>query len=295
MGVVIIGIILILIGCVIIYYGNHIIQVKKIDNKKYESYAWELQAVRLEIENENEKLNALKENSEIIKDYNKSLELRNKEKEELLEEQYQQKANQIVERYQETVQIITAEKEKELSQLDKLKETRKAMMEAIVRDNQILEGDDSNCLKIDEATQSDIEELERIRVKLHNPRVLSMLIWSTFFQKQLKSLTATILGTSNTVTGIYKITNLKTGQSYIGQAVDVQKRWAEHAKCGLGIDTPAHNKLYDAMLKDKLWNFSWDLLEECAREDLNDKERYYIEAYDSVAFGYNSIAGIKKI
>lgn len=65
-----------------------------------------------------------------------------------------------------------------------------------------------------------------------------MLIWQTWFQKPLKALAANILGTS-TVTGIYKITNIITGECYIGQAADIAARWSEHAKCGLGIDTPA--------------------------------------------------------
>jgi len=30
--------------------------------------------------------------------------------------------------------------------------------------------------------------------------------------------------------GIYKITNLITGKSYIGQAIDINKRWQGHRK-----------------------------------------------------------------
>lgn len=65
-------------------------------------------------------------------------------------------------------------------------------------------------------------------------------------------------------------------------------RWKDHAKCGLGIDTPAANKLYKAMQEDGIWNFSWELLEECSENKLNEKERFYIELYDSYNFGYNS-------
>lgn len=49
------------------------------------------------------------------------------------------------------------------------------------------------------------------------------------------------------VCGIYKITNQKTNQCYIGQSVDISKRWKDHVKCGLGIDTPTNNKLYQSM------------------------------------------------
>jgi group I intron endonuclease len=107
----------------------------------------------------------------------------------------------------------------------------------------------------------------------------------------MTSLCNNILGKSIKV-GIYKITNQLNSMVYIGQAVDIATRWKNHAKCGLGIDTPANNKLYKAMIEDGIWNFSWELLEECPKEVLNEKEKYYIGLYDSYAFGYNSNAGI---
>jgi group I intron endonuclease len=61
----------------------------------------------------------------------------------------------------------------------------------------------------------------------------------------------------------------------------------------LGIDTPAGNKLYKAMMEDGLENFSFEVLEECNREELNEKERYYINLYQSDKFGYNSTSGNK--
>ena len=70
-------------------------------------------------------------------------------------------------------------------------------------------------------------------------------------------------------------------------------RFKSHAKCGLGIDAPANNKLYAAMQKDGLSNFTWELLEECKKEELNERERYYIEAYMSKDYGYNSNIGVR--
>ena len=109
----------------------------------------------------------------------------------------------------------------------------------------------------------------------------------------MTALCNNILGTA-IVSGVYKITNQETGECYIGQAVDVAKRWKDHAKCGLGIDTPVNNKLYKAIQEYGIWNFSWELLEKCDKELLNEKEKYYIELYDSKNYGYNSSIGIKK-
>ena len=43
-----------------------------------------------------------------------------------------------------------------------------------------------------------------------------------------------------------------------------------------------------------LWNFSFEVLEECPRDQLNEKERYYINLYQSYDFGYNQNKGIMK-
>lgn len=42
-----------------------------------------------------------------------------------------------------------------------------------------------------------------------------------------------------------------------------------------------------------LENFSFELLEECSREQLDQKEKYFIELFDSKNFGYNGQAGNK--
>ena len=42
-----------------------------------------------------------------------------------------------------------------------------------------------------------------------------------------------------------------------------------------------------------IWNFSWEVLEECPREQLDEKEKYYIDLYDAKNFGYNSTKGNK--
>ena len=81
---------------------------------------------------------------------------------------------------------------------------------------------------------------------------------------------------------------------YIGQAKNIRERWREHMKCGLGIDTPANNKLYQAMLKEGVDAFTFELLEECVAADLNEKEVFYIKLYNSKDYGYNSNTGNKK-
>ena len=66
----------------------------------------------------------------------------------------------------------------------------------------------------------------------------------------------------------------------------------DHCKAGLGIDTPRGNQLYAAMSQDGLDSFSFELLLECAPDQLNEKEKYFIELYNSDAIGYNMNKGV---
>ena len=134
--------------------------------------------------------------------------------------------------------------------------------------------------------------LNKIKVSFHQPVVLNKIIWSTYFQKQTTEMCNRILGTT-TKCGIYKITNLLTKQCYIGQSVNIQDRFKQHVKCGLGIDASATNKLYKAMQQDGVWNFSFELMEECSRTELNEKEKFWIQMYQSDIYGYNSTSGNK--
>lgn len=139
----------------------------------------------------------------------------------------------------------------------------------------------------------EIKELEKIKKELRKPRVLSMLIWQTFWQPLAKVKFPIILQ-DKTKMGIYKITNIKTQECYVGQSVDIYKRWCEHCKAGLGIDTPPGNKLYKAIQSEGLENFTFELLSQCKQNELNERERYFIELFQADTYGYNSNMGIKK-
>lgn len=199
----------------------------------------------------------------------------------ILEQAYNNKQDELKEQ-SETV----------LKELEKLRSAREATIAAQIKEQEIKEKLDFYKLNPSLADLNDIEILNTIKPKLSKPRILSMLIWSTYFQKEMTNLCNNILGTK-TITGIYKITNQQTNKCYIGQSVDVSKRWKDHAKCGLDIDTPTGNKLYKDMLDIGIWNFSWELLEKCSKEELNERERYYIELYQSKDYGYNTTKGVK--
>ena len=145
-------------------------------------------------------------------------------------------------------------------------------------------------LKLSDSDSIDIKELFELRKRFRNPSALSKLVWSEYFLKQTSELCNRVLGT-NTKCGIYKITNLISNQAYIGQSVDIASRFKQHIKCGLGIDAPASNKLYKSMIEDGVWNFSFELLEECSKDKLNERESFWIDLYQTNKVGLNSTKG----
>ena len=205
-----------------------------------------------------------------------------------LEGNYQKKEREI----EAAVAECQLELERERGELRKIQKTRAAAQQAILKEKEIKEQLSFYCLTISQEDLNDIQVLESLKPRLNKPRVLSMLIWSTYYQKPMTALCNQILGTK-TITGIYKITNQINDMCYIGQSTDIARRWKDHAKCGLGIDSPAGNKLYQAMHEYGLHNFSFELLEECSREELDEKEKNFIEIYDSKNFGYNITKGNK--
>lgn len=97
--------------------------------------------------------------------------------------------------------------------------------------------------------------------------------------------------------GIYKIVNEINGKVYIGQSIHIEQRIKEHfykAKCEKDISY--NSILHQAIRKYGTENFSWEVLEECSVEDIDKKEQYYINKYNSLSpYGYNILKGGQKI
>lgn len=89
--------------------------------------------------------------------------------------------------------------------------------------------------------------------------------------------------------GIYKITNMINGKVYIGQSVNIKKRFAAHKSAAFNPKNKHYNyPLYRAIRKYGIENFSFEVIEECNEENLNDREIFYISKYKSHGKnGYN--------
>lgn len=100
--------------------------------------------------------------------------------------------------------------------------------------------------------------------------------------------------------GIYKITDLKNNKAYIGRAVDLRvRKWRHYCFCQPekyskdSLKTEINMKIHQAMMKDgHKENFSFEVLEYCNEDQLNEKEQYYIKLHNTLyPNGYNDTIG----
>lgn len=99
-------------------------------------------------------------------------------------------------------------------------------------------------------------------------------------------------GRSNAVIGIYKIQNKLNSKCYIGQSINIHKRWIAHKTASFNPKSHNYNShFYRAIRKYGLDAFDFSVLEECDAAELNRKEQQYIEQYNAYFDGYNETFG----
>lgn len=217
----------------------------------------------------------------------------------MLEKQYQEKEEEY-DMYTDAMQTAYSTLQIQLmrdlddvkAELDKMRRTRAAAIEAQIKEQQIKDNKDDYRLNISEKALRDIKLLKSVQDSLVNPVVVDKIIWSNYYQPMAKTKFPKILGKA-TACGIYKLTSLTTGMCYIGQSKDVCDRWKQHCKNALGVGDSSSNKLYTAMREEGLSNFTFELLEECTPAELDEKEKFYISLYSSYDLGLNSTRGNK--
>lgn len=203
-----------------------------------------------------------------------------------LDEEYKQKKEKLE---NECAALVQKQSRLE-SNIKDISQKLAAAKAAQLREREIEEKEEFYKLTISEQDLADVKRLLELRFSFRNTNLMSKLVWSEYFLKITNQLCTRILK-DKTVIGIYKITNLVTKQSYIGQSVDIASRWKQHIKCGLGIDASHTNMLYNSMQKYGVWNFAFELIEQCSKEQLNEREKFYISLYQTDKFGYNMTQG----
>ena len=90
------------------------------------------------------------------------------------------------------------------------------------------------------------------------------------------------------VCGIYAITNIKNNNIYIGKSIDIFQRWEQH------LDGARLKKYNYDFYKDliEISSFTFQILEICEENQLQEKEQFYIDKYNSLSNGYNQVKAI---
>lgn len=91
------------------------------------------------------------------------------------------------------------------------------------------------------------------------------------------------------ICGVYKITHIASGKSYIGISKNIERRWIQHkswANTG-----KRRSAIYAAFQKYGIDAFSWQIIEQCQPDQLEIREQHWIAVFDTFRNGYNLTAG----
>lgn len=205
-------------------------------------------------------------------------------------EQYQNDYKEMMADCALSISNLINQKKVELEQLDlaikEQSEKVNASVEASKRAEEIRSQSDFYKLTIPKEDLDEIKELREVEKHLRNPEPLNKVIWKCYYEKPTTDLIGRVIG-SGTHTGIYKITNLTNQMCYVGQAANLAERWKQHIKRGLGADPVTKNKLYPAMKAIGVENFSFEVIEECERSKLDEREDYWQDFFKAKEFGYS--------
>lgn len=232
--------------------------------------------------------------------YKKSWELANEKMSnasEVMSKQYEQ-AKQIAENdYLETLKDCANsftsqinDKKNELKkvqdELADLVQKLNSAVEANKRAEEIKQKQDFYRLQLTAIDLDEIKRLREVEPYLREKEPLNKVIWKVYYEKPYTDLIGRVVGTG-IHTGIYKITNIENQMCYVGQAVNIADRWKQHIKRGIGAEAPTRNKLYPAMLEIGVENFTFEIVEECDKSKLNEREDYWQEFFHAKDFGYS--------
>lgn len=213
--------------------------------------------------------------------YRKQIQENKNEQEESLIQLEEQKGsyNKLVQQLNEKKQEI---KDLEAKQLAYFQEQK--------RQEEIRRQEDYYRLIISDDDKIDIELLREAQKRIIKKEAIDKIIYESYYRPAYNTLMSHLFDTDNKISGIYRLTDRKTGLSYIGQSLDIKERFRTHIKTGLSSDSTV-SKLYLQMKKSGIDNFIFEIIEKTPKDKLNEREKYWIDFYKTVSHGLNSKAG----
>lgn len=205
---------------------------------------------------------------------------------EIEAQKYQENVKSFKTQYDETVAEIMKEYKTLEENVSQMKATNDAAVAAAKRAEELKDQQDYYRIQLSAADIHEIELLRSVEPYLRDKEPLNKVIWKCYYEKPTTDMIGRVIG-SGIHTGIYKITEIATGKCYVGQAANLSDRWKQHIKRGVGADAPTRNKLYPAMIAAGPENFTFEVIEECNRTLLDDREKYWTDYFKAQEFGFS--------
>lgn len=288
------------------YYEN---EELKSENIRLQAESSSLQSINTTLFDQNEKLTAANDsatkrldelNGSILraeKQAQEAADLFYQSKMEVAQNKLNQELAELAKKHQENIehfseeyQIIVSESLNQFQELsDNVAIMRATNDAAVAAAKRAEEMKDNLAFYRIQLSTTDIKEIELLRSVepyLRDKEPLNKVIWKCYYEKPTTDMIGRVVG-SGMHTGIYKITEISTGKCYVGQAANISDRWKQHIKRGVGAETPTRNKLYPAMIAAGPENFTFEVVEECARAALDDREDYWQDYFKAKEFGYS--------
>ena len=188
--------------------------------------------------------------------------------------------------YDETVKSLMEEFAGLSNNITILRATNDAAIAAAKRAEEMKDQQNYYRIQLSAADVKEIELLRSVEPHLRDKEPLNKVIWKVYYEKPTTDMIGRVVG-SGVHTGIYKLTDITTGRCYVGQAANIADRWKQHIKRGVGAEAPTRNKLYPAMNAIGPENFTFEIIEECDRKNLDAREDYWQDYFKAKEFGYS--------
>ena len=227
------------------------------------------QIQEMKAENEKQRIEIDKQKKEIFDDYGEVVK-EYEEKKVIAKEKY----DKVMEEYNTT---ITKKKEEIQNLIEQFKKDEEARKEA-----------DFYRIPISSAAKNDIDKLKGVAAQLSKPATLYKLIWKEYYENGFNAMIGRVLGGDKDKGGIYKITDIRNQMCYIGQTTNFKNRWRTHAKRAVKAEEGTSNRLYQEMWENGLENYTFQIVEICSKENLTEREKFYIDFFNSKEWGFNS-------
>ena len=175
-------------------------------------------------------------------------------------------------------------------QLESFRAKQEAINQEILRRRELEDQTDFYRVCLTDEAIADVDLLRITRQNLKKPEIIDKIIYDTYIAKPVLEMIKRVLQ-NTTCSGIYKITCLETKEIYIGKSTDIKNRWQQHCKTAFNCGTIASSVLHRKMQQYGIENFTFELLEKVSKDQLTEREKFYIDFYKTKETGLNERNG----